>query len=166
MSTVARAPLGKIAGYGAAAEPGARVGIDADGKVIALAVRRARRDAGCDPSDIDFVVAHGTATKLGDSLEIKAMGQIFSETPPLVYHKWLFGHLLGASGMASLILAIDHLIAAICHLTRIKVARPGCYYRIGRSGTVELCCSVRGLAVRRQRWWSVDRQRVDTPSVL
>lgn len=43
-----------------------------------LAMQRALADAGLQPSDIDYVNAHGTSTHLGDIEEAKALARLFS----------------------------------------------------------------------------------------
>ena len=60
----------------------------------------------CKPSDIDFIVGHGSATKKGDAAEVEAYQKTFSSSiPPLLSTKWLTGHLLGGSMGASFVLA-------------------------------------------------------------
>ncbi|MCQ4080371.1 aminotransferase class I/II-fold pyridoxal phosphate-dependent enzyme [Streptomyces sp. RB6PN25] len=80
-----------------------------------MALRRAYADAGVAPLSIGFLEAHGTATAVGDSVELQALARLRSETmhgaPPhdtagracLSSAKALMGHSLGASGIASLI---------------------------------------------------------------
>ena len=102
-------PLGKIVGYGAAISPGDQVGVDSTGGTILKSINLALEDAGIDANEVDLIVGHGTGTKLGDISEYKALKKIFGTLPPLVYHKWCFGHLFGASGIVSLILALDHI---------------------------------------------------------
>ena len=90
-------------------------------------IERALADAGAEPGDIDYVEAHGTATPLGDPIEIEALGQTLgrgrpTDKPLLIGSvKTNIGHLEAASGMAGLIkvvLALDRgLIPAHLHLT-------------------------------------------------
>ncbi|HLX06338.1 MAG TPA: condensation domain-containing protein, partial [Thermoanaerobaculia bacterium] len=82
------------------------------------AVRAALRMAEVDPASIGMVEAHGTATPLGDSIEVAALTEAFrSATPPrpgscaLGSVKPNIGHLNTASGVAGLIkavLALEH----------------------------------------------------------
>ncbi len=70
-----------------------------DGAGAAAVMRRALADAGLAPSDVDYVNAHGTGTKLGDPAEAIAIRTVFGESTPAVSSiKALTGHLLGASG--------------------------------------------------------------------
>src|SRR5207249_7107558 len=48
-----------------------------DGRGAAKAMEYALRDARLNPSDIEYVNAHGTSTKLGDIAETRAIKQVF-----------------------------------------------------------------------------------------
>jgi acyl transferase domain-containing protein len=78
-------------------------------------IRHALADAGLTGSDIDYVEAHGTGTKVGDAIEVQALGEIFAEraqNPVRVGSvKTNTGHAGGAAGIAGLlkaVLAIEH----------------------------------------------------------
>lgn len=71
-----------------------------DGEGAIASMRRAIADAGRQPSDVDYVNAHGTSTPLGDVAETTAIHAVFGEHgPPVSSIKALTGHLLGASGV-------------------------------------------------------------------
>ncbi|MFA7238800.1 MAG: beta-ketoacyl synthase N-terminal-like domain-containing protein [Sulfuricellaceae bacterium] len=70
-----------------------------------------------NPGDIDYVEAHGTATELGDPIEVGALRAVFGERAPeqpallLGSVKTNFGHLNAAAGIAGLIkvvLMLEH----------------------------------------------------------
>jgi 3-oxoacyl-(acyl-carrier-protein) synthase len=102
-------PLGELIGWGAATEKSTLTGISADGAVLVKAVQNALESAGLQAHEIDLIVGHGAGTKKGDAAELAAYDQIFSDRVPIVFHKWMFGHMLGASACASLILGMHHL---------------------------------------------------------
>ncbi|MFC9944107.1 SDR family NAD(P)-dependent oxidoreductase [Streptomyces pratensis] len=72
-------------------------------------LRDTYRRHGIDPADIDYVVAHGTGTRLGDPVEVNALNDVFrSFTDKRAYCaltsvKPNVGHTLAASGLVSLI---------------------------------------------------------------
>lgn len=105
-------PLARIAGYGAASESTSATGISPTGEVLIQAVRRAIAYAQIDLSDIDLIVGHGAGTRQGDDAEIRAYDTLFGHKhrPPLTLHKWLTGHMLGASAAHSAALATAHLM--------------------------------------------------------
>lgn len=72
-----------------------------DGIGAAEAMRAAIRDAGWDPSEVQYINAHGTSTGLGDVAETKALKQVFADHAKKLMvssTKSMIGHLLGASG--------------------------------------------------------------------
>jgi phthiocerol/phenolphthiocerol synthesis type-I polyketide synthase A len=79
-------------------------------------VRSALAAARLDPSDIDYIEAHGTGTALGDPIELGALHQVFGErdgAEPLVLGsvKTNLGHLESAAGIAGFIktvLTVQH----------------------------------------------------------
>lgn len=76
----------------------------------ARVIRRAIEAAGLQPSDIDAIEGHGSATVLGDAIELSALGDVFGgrERTKLVLGavKATLGHLEAAAGVAGLIKAI------------------------------------------------------------
>ncbi|WP_181008754.1 type I polyketide synthase, partial [Streptomyces sp. SM12] len=74
----------------------------------AAAVREALADAGVTASDIGYVEAHGSATELGDPIEVAALTQAYGAgdgpgTIPIGAVKTNVGHLNHAAGTAGLI---------------------------------------------------------------
>lgn len=85
-----------------------------DGQAAAIAM--AIHDANVDPATISYVETHGTATPLGDPIEIEGLIQAFGEQPEKQYCaigsiKSNMGHMTAAAGVAGLIkttLALYH----------------------------------------------------------
>jgi len=76
-----------------------------------IAMQQALDSAGLEPSDIDYVNLHGTATKSNDASEDKAVFEVFGGQTPCSSTKGATGHLLGAAGITEAIvsiLAIEH----------------------------------------------------------
>ena len=76
------------------------------------AVRKAHLDANIDPRSISYVEAHGTATPVGDPIEVEALRQAFELSTKdknfcyLSSIKSNLGHLTAAAGVAGLIKAL------------------------------------------------------------
>jgi acyl transferase domain-containing protein len=88
-----------------------------NGAAQQLVIRRALENAGVSPSDISYVETHGTATVLGDLIEVKSLKAVLMQnrTPNqpclLGSVKPNIGHLEAAAGIASLIkvvLSLQH----------------------------------------------------------
>ena len=97
-----------------------RVGFTAPGVTGQAAVLAlAQAVAGVDPATLGFVEGHGTATPLGDPIEVAALRQVFEAATSrqgfcaLGSVKGNIGHLDAAAGVASLIkavLALEHAV--------------------------------------------------------
>ncbi|MFH9662736.1 beta-ketoacyl-[acyl-carrier-protein] synthase family protein [Streptomyces sp. NPDC017248] len=65
---------------------------------IAECIRRAHRNAGIKPEDVDYICAHGTGTEANDSTEIAAVRDAFGgRVPPISSIKSALGHTMGAA---------------------------------------------------------------------
>src|SRR5262249_34953100 len=67
----------------------------------ARAIRLGPEEARVDPSEVDYINAHGTSTRLNDQMETMAIKKVFNGTSsrlPLSSIKSMIGHLIGASG--------------------------------------------------------------------
>jgi 3-oxoacyl-[acyl-carrier-protein] synthase II len=81
-----------------------------DGSQAARSMRLAMKDAHVEPSEIQYINAHGSSTPLNDPTETKAIKDVFGETAYSVRvsgTKGYYGHSLGASG------AIETAISAL-----------------------------------------------------
>ena len=82
---------------------------DPSGEDTAAVMNEALRDAQLQPSEVDYINAHGTATKANDLCESKAIGLVFGagEKGPYVSStKSQIGHTIGAAGALGAIAAI------------------------------------------------------------
>jgi 3-oxoacyl-[acyl-carrier-protein] synthase II len=73
------------------------------------AMTNALRDAGVAPDEIDYIVAHGTATPLNDVTETRAIKAAYGAHAykvPISSPKSMIGHLVGAAGIASALAAL------------------------------------------------------------
>ncbi|MDW7629811.1 beta-ketoacyl-ACP synthase II [Azospirillum brasilense] len=80
-----------------------------DGNGGFRAMRNALKRAGMEPSDIDYVNAHGTSTPLGDEIELGAVKRLFGaamDNVAMSSTKSAIGHLLGAAGAVEAIYSI------------------------------------------------------------
>ena len=80
-----------------------------DGAGAAACMKRALARAGMQPSDIGYINAHGTSTKLGDKAETLAIKAVFGDresVPPVSATKSATGHLMGAGGLTEAIACI------------------------------------------------------------
>src|SRR5260370_2295625 len=70
-----------------------------DGAGAAECMRRALAGGGLRPADVDYVNAHGTSTKLGDTAESSPLRSAFGHhRPPVSSIKAVTGHPLRPSG--------------------------------------------------------------------
>jgi 3-oxoacyl-[acyl-carrier-protein] synthase II len=82
---------------------------DPTGRGQARAMVNAMRNSGVAPDEIDWIVAHGTATSLNDSTEttaIKAAYGSAASSRAISSPKSMIGHLVGAAGIASALAAL------------------------------------------------------------
>ena len=90
-----------MAGYGTSGDAFHVSAPSEDGEGPVRVMQRAIRDAGIDPSAIDYVNAHGTSTPQGDAVETRAIKKVFGERARKVAvssTKSMTGHLLGGAG--------------------------------------------------------------------
>jgi 3-oxoacyl-[acyl-carrier-protein] synthase II len=111
-------PLAMLHGAGSSCDAGHLTAPDPEGQWAADAIRRALADSNLDPSDIDFINAHGTATPLNDAAECEAIRRVFGDratTMPVEATKALIGHLLGAAGAIEAVATVLTLAESTLH---------------------------------------------------
>ena len=80
---------------------------DPDGRMSARCMRMAIERAGIDASEIDYINAHGTGTKLGDRAELTALSEVFAGCRPAVSStKGATGHVMGGGGLTEALACI------------------------------------------------------------
>jgi len=82
---------------------------DPTGRGQARAMTLALQHSGVAPDEIDYIVAHGTATQLNDSTETRAIKAAYgahAHKVAISSPKSMIGHLVGAAGIASALAAI------------------------------------------------------------
>jgi 3-oxoacyl-[acyl-carrier-protein] synthase II len=91
----------EVAGTGLSGDAVHMTAPSRDGAGAARAMRAALADAEVDPSQIDFISAHGTGTVYNDAMEIAAIRSVFGDAAahiPVNSIKGSIGHTLGAAG--------------------------------------------------------------------
>jgi 3-oxoacyl-[acyl-carrier-protein] synthase II len=101
-----------------------------EGRGAIRAMQLALRDARLNPSDVQYVNAHGTSTELGDAAETHALKQVFGEHArrlAISSTKSMLGHLLGASGGVELIATVLSIKHSVVHPTiNLETPDPSC----------------------------------------
>ncbi len=91
----------EIVGYGMTADAYHITAPSPGGEGAARCMEMALKDGGANPSEINYINAHGTSTKYGDEIETTAIKTVFGEYARKVSvssTKSMTGHLLGAAG--------------------------------------------------------------------
>ncbi len=112
---------GEIVGYGASGDAYHITSPAPDGEGAQRAMTEALTDAKLEPSDVDYINAHGTSTEYNDLYETMAIKHVFGTHAyklAVSSTKSLTGHLLGAAG------AVE---AAISLLALTEQVIPGTY---------------------------------------
>jgi 3-oxoacyl-[acyl-carrier-protein] synthase II len=92
---------GELAGYSFGCEAYHPTAPEPEGRPVTAVILDALRDARIDPSDVDHVNAHGTATPQNDRAESQGFRAAFGERTlriPVTALKSMIGHCLGAAG--------------------------------------------------------------------
>ena len=108
-ATARNAPiLAEIVGCGLSADAGDIVSPSLEGPVAAM--QACLKDAGLAANAVDYVNAHGTATKANDRIETQAIRTVFGDHADKLSvssTKSMHGHCLGASGAIELIACVN-----------------------------------------------------------
>ena len=94
------------------------------------AIERALQDAGVTASDVDYINAHGTSTKMNDLSETNAVKAVFGERAyqiPISSTKSQTGHLIAAAGALEAVLSVMSIHQAqIPQTANLTTADPEC----------------------------------------
>ncbi|RYE57509.1 MAG: beta-ketoacyl-[acyl-carrier-protein] synthase II [Rhizobiaceae bacterium] len=99
----------EVIGYGLSGDAYHVTAPHPEGSGAYRSMAMALRKAGLEPSDIDYINAHGTSTPMGDELELGAVRRLFGaaiSTVSMSSTKSAIGHLLGGAGAVEAIFCI------------------------------------------------------------
>jgi 3-oxoacyl-[acyl-carrier-protein] synthase II len=91
----------EVCGYGMSADAFHISAPEPSGLYAARAMTASIREAGLEPSDIDYINAHGTSTPLGDEIETRVIKTALGShagSVAISSTKSMTGHCLGAAG--------------------------------------------------------------------
>lgn len=99
----------EIVGYGATGDAHHITAPAEDGEGGARAMKQAIDDANIQPSQVDYINAHGTSTELNDKFETAAIKTVFGDYAKklaISSTKSMTGHLLGAAGGIEAVISV------------------------------------------------------------
>lgn len=80
------------------------------GDGLLLAIEKTLKESKLNPSDIDYISGHGTATLFNDDMESLAITDAHLQDVPMNSLKSYFGHTLGAAGVIESVIGIHSVI--------------------------------------------------------
>ncbi len=100
---------GEVAGQASTADAFRLTDCHDEGRGAVAAMRLALADSGLNPEDVDYVNAHGTSTKVNDSVETLALKRALGDHAlrvPVSSTKSMTGHLIAAGGVVEAIVCL------------------------------------------------------------
>jgi 3-oxoacyl-[acyl-carrier-protein] synthase II len=100
---------GEMAGHASTADAFRLTDSHDEGRGAIAAMRLALQDARVNPEDIDYINAHGTSTKVNDSVETLSIKRALGESArriPVSSTKSMTGHLIAAGGVVEAIICL------------------------------------------------------------
>jgi 3-oxoacyl-[acyl-carrier-protein] synthase-1 len=101
----AETPVALLAGGATSNDANHISGPSRTGEELATAIRKCIKEGNLSASEIDFISAHGTATRYNDEMEAKAFSLAAVSHAPVHSLKSFIGHTLGAAGIIESIIA-------------------------------------------------------------
>jgi len=116
---------GELVGYAATSDGYDMVSPSGDGAARCMQIALAMADC-----PVDYINVHGTSTPAGDTMELKAIRQVFGDKIPYISStKSLTGHSLGAAGVQeaiySLLMMQNDFVAASANIDELDPAAEG-----------------------------------------
>lgn len=108
---------GQVLGFGLTSDAYHKIAPEPGGRSAIAAVKQCLERSSLRLVDIDYIHAHGTATKLNDRNEAQLIQQLFPQGVPVSSTKGATGHTLGASGalgVAFCLMALKHQLLPPC----------------------------------------------------
>ncbi len=106
--------LAEVGGYGLACDAFHITRPEPSGAGIIHAIRESIRRSGLTSEDVDFINAHGTATKANDVVESTAVREVFGgRAVPLTSVKSLIGHCMGAASAIEAVSCVETILTGV-----------------------------------------------------
>jgi 3-oxoacyl-[acyl-carrier-protein] synthase II len=93
---------------------------DPEGEGASHAMEWALEDAGVEPSDVDYINAHGSSTPISDPIETLAIKRVFKEQAynvPISSTKSMIGHPMGGAGAIEAAICVRTIEDGLIHPT-------------------------------------------------
>ena len=101
--------FGEVAGYGSTADAFRLTDTHDEGRGAIASIKEALADAEINPTQVDYINAHGTSTSVNDSIESLAIRRSFGDAAykvPVSSTKSMMGHLIAAAGSVEAIVCL------------------------------------------------------------
>jgi 3-oxoacyl-[acyl-carrier-protein] synthase II len=122
--------LAELLGYGNSSDAHHVTAPHPEGRGEIECMEKALAQAGLQPSQIEYLNAHGTSTPMGDRLETKSIRAVFGDQAsniPVSSTKGATGHMMGAGGVTELIACVQAIHEGILPPTlNYEVQDPQC----------------------------------------
>lgn len=96
--------FGEVVGFASNNNGGDLILPNLDG--ITQTLTLALKDAGMDAGDVEFISAHATATRQGDTIEAQAIHRVYGDSPKVTALKSYMGHTIAACGAIETIITL------------------------------------------------------------